>query len=164
MKKIILGFFLSIIGLFCVSQEFGFYDLENIINRSMEEARYICNVKGLRYVGLSDEGLAVHGNVIIDNYEQANTKGDITGIVQIFYYKADPKNVGGVHIFSKTPEQYLNIIKEAQRSGMQKSDEESNNETISSIYQDKNIYIFLLHSTPESAKYSYEIHFERKLD
>jgi hypothetical protein len=164
MKKLLLAFFLTLIGVFCFSQEFNFYELENLINRDINQARYICNVKGLRSVGQPDEGLAVLSNVILDNFEQTNTKGDVTGIVQIFYYKSDPENVGGVHIFSKTPEQYLNIIKEAQRSGMQKSNEESSGETISGTYQDKNIYIFFSNNTSESAKYSYEIHFERKLD
>lgn len=164
MKKLLLAFCLALIGLFCFSQEFNYYELENLINRQVNQGNYICNVKGLHSVGQSYEGLSAPDSVISYYYEQVNPKGNVTGVVQFFCYKSDPDNIGGVHIFSKTPGTYLDVIKEAQRLEMQKSDEQSNNDTISGIYQDKNIYIFFANYTSESAKYSYVIHFERKLD
>ena len=164
MKRLLLAFCLALIGLFCMSQEFNYYELENLINRDYNQGIYICNVKGFRSVGQTYEGLSAPDSVISYYYEQVNTTGNITGVIQLIFYKSDPDNVGGVHIFSKTPGTYADVIKEAQRLGMQKSDEQSNNDTISGIYQDKNIYIYFSNNKSEAAKYSYVIYFERKLD
>jgi hypothetical protein len=164
MKKLLLASILSLLGIYCFSQEFGYYELENLVNRDLNQGLYICNGKGLRYVGTTYEGLTVPGNVKSYFYEQVGNKGDVMGIVELYCNESDPNKVAGVLIFSKSSGTYLNVIKEAQRIEMQKSDEQSNNDTISVVYQDKNIYIFFANYTSESAKYNYEIHFERKLE
>jgi len=164
MKKLFLASILSLLGVYCFSQEFVYYELENLVNRYLNQGLYICNGKGLHYVGTTYEGLSVPSNVKSYFYEQVGNNGDFMGTVELFCYESDPEKVAGVHIFSITSGTYLNVIKEAQRLEMQKGDEKSNNDTISFVYQDKDIYIFFANYTSESAKYNYEIHFERKLE
>jgi hypothetical protein len=141
MKKLLFLIFLTIPGLFCLSQEFSLDELIKIYNSPIDEIDDIFLRKDLVFSNfITDEG---HPDWLICHYADKRLKDTVEQSVSVIFWvdtSFTPDNLFAISLDLKNPENYLKIKKEAKSIGMKKIESEIINKRF-------------IHSKYEGAKY-----------